>query len=254
MAQRGEHDRQSHYAGFVIRQRGTIMTDDLFKNLAIGLKEAADYARGKAPALVARYEDGKLISRKWQMADGKEVSAMIKRTEWREWLQEQMEKARVPETDLYDLDYRHEMIWVRISDEKLKELVEIDLDLIRELKKLGASGILSHDLFSEIDEEAENSGRDPVVEHTLLAFGKDGILDRPALQRLVNRVGILEPNGYPYGSAAWLLLARGAVCSGVYAVAAVADQLEDDNMYVSCLWYFLRSMLNYGWNTVPENE
>lgn len=179
---------------------------------------------------------------------------MISRAEWRAWLQEQLEKTRRPETDLYDLDYRNETIRVQIPDEALKELVEIDLDLIRELKKLGADGTLSHDLFAEIDREAEDSGHDPVVQHTLLAFGKDGILDKPALHKLVNRVGRLEPNGYPYGSAAWLLMARGAVCSGVYAVAAVADQLSDDNMYLSCLWYFLRSMLNYGWNTVPENE
>ena len=94
---------------------------------------------------------------------------------------------------------------------------------------------------------------DPLVEHTLLAFGKDGILDKPVLHKLVDRIGRLEPNGYPYGSAAWLLMARGAVCSGVYTVAVFADQLSDDKVYVSCLWYFLRSMLNYGWNAVPEN-
>lgn len=178
---------------------------------------------------------------------------MISRAEWRAWLQEQLEKARRPETDLYELDYRNETIRVRIPAETLKELVEIDLDLIRELKKLGADGTLSQGLFAEIDREAEGSD-DPVVQHTLLAFGKGGILDRPVLQKLVDRVGRLEPNGYPYGSAAWLLLARGAVCSGVYAVAAVADQLDDDNMYLSCLWYYLRSMLNYGWNVVPESD
>lgn len=118
---------------------------------------------------------------------------MISRAEWRAWLQEQLEKTRRPETDLYDLDYRNETIRVQIPDEALKELVEIDLDLIRELKKLGADGTLSHDLFAEIDREAENSGHDPVVQHTLLAFGKDGILDKPALHKLVNRVGRLEP-------------------------------------------------------------
>ncbi len=49
------------------------MSEDLFKDLVTGLKEVADYAQGKAPALVSRYEDGKLISRRWQTADGKEA-------------------------------------------------------------------------------------------------------------------------------------------------------------------------------------
>lgn len=40
--------------------------DDLMK----GLQEAIDYANGKSPALVARYENGKCVSRQWQMADG----------------------------------------------------------------------------------------------------------------------------------------------------------------------------------------
>ena len=42
--------------------------------LVTGLKEAVDYARGKSPALVAKYEDGKLVCRKRKMADGTEVS------------------------------------------------------------------------------------------------------------------------------------------------------------------------------------
>lgn len=49
------------------------MTGDIYEMLITGLKEAADYARGKSPALVAKYENGKLVSRKWQMSDGTEV-------------------------------------------------------------------------------------------------------------------------------------------------------------------------------------
>lgn len=49
------------------------MSGKLFKDLVTGLKEAANYVQGETPALVSKYEDGKLISRKWQTADGKEV-------------------------------------------------------------------------------------------------------------------------------------------------------------------------------------
>lgn len=35
-----------------------------------GLQDALDYARGKIPAYVSRYEDGKRVSAQWQMADG----------------------------------------------------------------------------------------------------------------------------------------------------------------------------------------
>ena len=51
-----------------------IMAGVFYEMLVTGLKEAVDYARGKSPALVAKYEDGKLVCRKRKMADGTEVS------------------------------------------------------------------------------------------------------------------------------------------------------------------------------------
>ena len=50
------------------------MAGVFYEMLVTGLKEAVDYARGKSPALVAKYEDGKLVCRKRKMADGTEVS------------------------------------------------------------------------------------------------------------------------------------------------------------------------------------
>ena len=44
-----------------------------YDDIIASLQEAIDYAKGKTPAYVTKYEDGKRISAQWQMVDGTKV-------------------------------------------------------------------------------------------------------------------------------------------------------------------------------------
>lgn len=173
---------------------------------------------------------------------------MLDRSTWREWLKENMEKARKTETDQYCLDYRHEELHVEIDDDKLNQLIEIDLDLHEELKKLDESGKLRHEEFEALEQEiSEQYPGDEEYWQIIYAMTDENLLGRPELQKVINSIGKLCPGGIPYGSAAWMLITRFQICSCLYAVAKLTDRLEEDEIYLSCLWYFLRSVLACGW-------
>lgn len=172
---------------------------------------------------------------------------------WQEWLIENMAKARKTGTDLYSLDYRHEELHVEIDEDKLNQLIEIDLDLHEKLKKLDESGKLRLEQFEAL--EQETSEQHPGGEEywqIINALADENLLDRPELKEEINRIGKLNPGGIPYGSASWLLVIRFQISSCLYAVARFTDRLEEDEIYLSCLWYFLRSVLACGWETGNE--